>query len=56
MRVRSRKQKSIYHNVHLLLDLGQHALVRNGDAFEDMMCSVIDGLSGSDEVDVSEAT
>ena len=45
-----------YHDVDLLLDLGEHTLVRDGDALENMVCSIVDGGRGADEVDVGEAT
>ena len=45
-----------HHDVDLLLNLGKHALVRNGDTLEDMVCGVVDGGRGADEIDVGEAT
>ena len=51
---RRRFGDSSHHYIDLLLHLRQHGLVRDGDAFEDMMGSVVDRLGGSDEIDMGK--
>ena len=52
---RRRRWECSHHDVDLLLDLREHGLVRDGDALEDMVSSVVDRLCGPDEIDVCEA-
>ena len=45
-----------HHNIDLLLDLCEHGLVRDGDAFEDMMCCAVYWLRGAHEIYMCEST
>ena len=41
-----------HHDVDLLLDLGEHGIVGDRDALENMVGGAVDGCRGADEVDV----
>ena len=45
-----------HHDVDLLLDFGEHGIVGDRDALENMVRGAVDGRRGADEVDVRETT
>ena len=51
-----RQSVGTHHNVDLLLDLGEHGIVGDCDALENMVGGAVDGGRGTDEVDVRKAT
>lgn len=50
------ENSNTHHNVHFLLHLREHGLIRDSDPFENMVGCVVDWGCGPDEVYMCETT